>query len=220
MKTSIKLKIFILSPLIKLIVSSNCYTNEPPVKLLEVGAVADRFPASNSSYRISITNGYVSFLNMFFQSLYVLLKDEDSGRTEAEEKNGFPEKMLILNPHDGCAEYLIPLNEDEEQHVLMLFPGRKDNGAQFPDYCNKGGVEVELTLSNQSISSSCFVEEDNCLATTCAVDFESILMNETRRDTPSNIGIKLCVLESGTNYTAAVWEIDVSKVCHTFMNKF
>ena len=37
------------------------YTNETPVKLLEVESLADRYPASESEYRTSVTNGFVSF---------------------------------------------------------------------------------------------------------------------------------------------------------------
>ena len=35
------------------------YTNEAPVKLLQVESLADRYPASESEYRKSVTNGYV-----------------------------------------------------------------------------------------------------------------------------------------------------------------
>ena len=38
------------------------YTNEPPVKLLEVESLADRYPASESEYRTSLTDGFVSIL--------------------------------------------------------------------------------------------------------------------------------------------------------------
>ena len=41
------------------------YTEEPPVKLLEVKAFADRYPASDSEYRNSILNGYVSSFMKF-----------------------------------------------------------------------------------------------------------------------------------------------------------
>ena len=36
------------------------YTEESPVKLLEVESLADRYAASDTDFRISITNGYVS----------------------------------------------------------------------------------------------------------------------------------------------------------------
>ena len=35
------------------------YSEEPPVKLLEVESLAERFPASESQYRVSMENGYV-----------------------------------------------------------------------------------------------------------------------------------------------------------------
>ena len=41
------------------------YTDEPPVKLLEVKAFADRYPASDSKYRLSLLNGYVSSFMKF-----------------------------------------------------------------------------------------------------------------------------------------------------------
>ena len=35
------------------------YTNESPVKLLEVESLADRYPATESEYRTSVSNGFV-----------------------------------------------------------------------------------------------------------------------------------------------------------------
>ena len=35
------------------------YTDEPPVKLLEVESLAERFPATESQYRVSLENGFV-----------------------------------------------------------------------------------------------------------------------------------------------------------------
>ena len=40
-------------------ISGALYTDEPPVKLLEVVSLAARFPASQSQYRVSMENGYV-----------------------------------------------------------------------------------------------------------------------------------------------------------------
>ena len=40
--------------------SFEVYTNETPVKLLEVESLADRYPATESEYRTSISNGFVS----------------------------------------------------------------------------------------------------------------------------------------------------------------
>ena len=42
-----------------IILSLSIYTNEPPVKLLEVESLADRYPATESEYRTSVTNGFV-----------------------------------------------------------------------------------------------------------------------------------------------------------------
>jgi len=39
--------------------SLSLYTEEPPVKLLEVESLAERFPASESQYRVSVENGFV-----------------------------------------------------------------------------------------------------------------------------------------------------------------
>ena len=45
------------------------YTNEVPVKLLEVESMSDRFPASESEYRISVTDGHVSVnIGGYFQN--------------------------------------------------------------------------------------------------------------------------------------------------------
>ena len=35
------------------------YTEEPPVKLLEVESLAERFPATESQYRVSLEDGFV-----------------------------------------------------------------------------------------------------------------------------------------------------------------
>ena len=35
------------------------YTEEPPVKLLEVESLAERFPATESQYRVSVEDGFV-----------------------------------------------------------------------------------------------------------------------------------------------------------------
>ena len=53
------------------------YTNEVPVKLLEVESLADRYPATESEYRTSVTNGVVNnstfhstvFIKTFFYTL-------------------------------------------------------------------------------------------------------------------------------------------------------
>ena len=44
---------------ISLDIAAALYTEEPTVKLLEVESLADRFPASDSPYRIIIENGFV-----------------------------------------------------------------------------------------------------------------------------------------------------------------
>ena len=36
------------------------YTEESPVKLLEVESLADRYPATESEFRISVSDGFVS----------------------------------------------------------------------------------------------------------------------------------------------------------------
>ena len=41
--------------------SSAFYTEETPVKLLEVESFATRYPATESEYRISLINGFVIF---------------------------------------------------------------------------------------------------------------------------------------------------------------
>ena len=40
-------------------ISGALYTEEPPVKLLEVVSLAAKFPASDSEYRVSLENGNV-----------------------------------------------------------------------------------------------------------------------------------------------------------------
>ena len=42
--------------------SEGKYTEETPVKLLEVESLADRYPATESKYRISVSNGFVSII--------------------------------------------------------------------------------------------------------------------------------------------------------------
>ena len=41
-------------------ISGGRYTEEPPVKILEVQSLAERFPATESQYRVSLENGFVS----------------------------------------------------------------------------------------------------------------------------------------------------------------
>ena len=43
------------------IFTSAFYTEETPVKLLEVESFATRYPATESEYRISLINGFVIF---------------------------------------------------------------------------------------------------------------------------------------------------------------
>ena len=45
------------------------YTEETPLKMLDVRSVATRYPASNSEYRTNLENGYVSILNTFTKIL-------------------------------------------------------------------------------------------------------------------------------------------------------
>ena len=55
MEDKLKLLLFYVS------FTSAFYTEEFPVKLLEVESLADRYPAAESEYRLSVTNGFVSF---------------------------------------------------------------------------------------------------------------------------------------------------------------
>ena len=53
-----------------IILSLSIYTNEPPVKLLEVESLADRYPATESEYRTSVTNGFVR-IRIIYQNLNI-----------------------------------------------------------------------------------------------------------------------------------------------------
>merc|ERR1719320_1032211 len=111
--------LFLLSPVL------GFYTEEAPAKFLSVQSIASRFPASASSYRESLENGY----------------DEDSGRTEGETLNDFPEMRLMLNP-GGCGFYKFPFKQDQE--FAYIQPGRKQ-GNLYEDYCDKAPVNVEVS---------------------------------------------------------------------------
>ena len=54
-----KMKVVVVWIFILREISGANYTEEPPVKLLEVVSLAARFPASDSEYRVSLDNGYV-----------------------------------------------------------------------------------------------------------------------------------------------------------------
>ena len=59
----------LLSIVILFNVSSAIYTEETPVKLLSVAALADRYPTAESKYRVSLERGYVSILHLCIPSL-------------------------------------------------------------------------------------------------------------------------------------------------------
>ena len=64
------------------------YTNEPPVKLLEVESLADRYPASESEYRTSLTDGFVSTLNV--KCLTKIIHSYDNASTGCPVKLSTP----------------------------------------------------------------------------------------------------------------------------------
>jgi len=174
-----------------LVIKKSCaiYTEETPVKLLEVAPVADRYPASESQYRISITDGY----------------DEDAHRTEAEALNNFPENRTILNP-GGCAVYVLPVDVEDDQIFALIHPGRKEvEGQLYEYYCPKGRVEVEVTSNGQKANFSCFLDPEDCKSNACVGDFQSILEDDTE-----DVELSLCVPVDEVN-TASIWEINVSK---------
>ena len=57
--TDMNMKVVVVWIFILQEISGTNYTEEPPVKLLEVVSLAARFPASDSEYRVSLDNGYV-----------------------------------------------------------------------------------------------------------------------------------------------------------------
>ena len=139
--------------------SSICiYTNEVPVKFLQVEALADRYPATNSSYRTSVTNGVVSVWYLLWESNAGLkygfvFKDEDAHRTEGEELNGFPKDRLILSP-GGCAEYVLPVKAD--QNFAIIHPARKTTEGPYEDYCPKALINVAVLLPYNNFLSLWF----------------------------------------------------------------
>ena len=51
-----------LLPFFAITMANGEYTEETPLKMLDVRSVATRYPASNSEYRTNLENGYVSIL--------------------------------------------------------------------------------------------------------------------------------------------------------------
>ena len=85
------------------------YLKEVPVKLLNVRSLASRYPATNSKYRINITNGY----------------DEEVDRTESDKLNNFPSLKLTLSP-GGCSFYEIPIMPTQVNFFIQ--PAKKKGG--------------------------------------------------------------------------------------------
>ena len=76
---------------------SSLYTNEPPDKFLEVQSLSDRYPASESDYRINCTNCYVSKIIKLYISTYRV----------SQKKWYFVEKLSYLssNSKRKCLGY-------------------------------------------------------------------------------------------------------------------
>ena len=88
----------------------------------------------------------------------------------------------------------------------MIHPARKA-GETYENYCPKGKLDVEISSSDDSKTSFiCFPDPEDCQSTACVGDFSSVITGET-----NEIELNLCVDQS-EEYTAAVWEINVSKV--------
>ena len=60
----------VLSPSSTSVPDNTLYTEEPPVKLLDIESLAKRFPASDSQYRVSLENGYVRNIYCLFLIIY------------------------------------------------------------------------------------------------------------------------------------------------------
>ena len=138
-------------------------------------------------------------------------KDEDAHRIETEELNGFPEMRLILNP-GGCAEYKLPVETD--QQFAIIHPARKDVGGPYENYCPKAKVDVGVEANGLEASFSCFLDSASCESLACVGSFENVLSEDV-----SEIKMSLCVADSDPN-TAAIWEIDISKVRLTILDVF
>ena len=130
-------------------------------------------------------------------------KDEDAHRIETEELNGFPEMRLILNP-GGCAEYKLPVETD--QQFAIIHPARKDVGGPYENYCPKAKVDVTVEANGLKANFNCFLEADSCSSSSCAGSFASVLSEDV-----AEVQLSLCVADTDPN-TAAIWEIDISKV--------
>ena len=138
-------------------------------------------------------------------------KDEDAHRIETEELNGFPEMRLILNP-GGCAEYKLPVETD--QQFAIIHPARKDVGGPYENYCPKAKVDVTVEANGLKANFNCFLEADSCSSSSCAGSFASVLSEDV-----AEVQLSLCVADTDPN-TAAIWEIDISKVRLTILNVF
>ena len=130
-------------------------------------------------------------------------QDEDSGRTDGEELNDFPELRLILNP-GGCAMYQFPVKTD--QQFAIIHPARKAADGPFESYAPKARVDVQVKANGLETEFVCFPEADSPDSTSCVESFVPVLSKNV-----TEVQMVLCVNESDPN-TAAIWEIDISKV--------
>ena len=110
---------------------------------------------------------------------------------------------LILNP-GGCAEYRLPV--DEGQKFAIIHPARKDGGGSNEVYGPKATVDIGVKANEIQTNFFCFTEPNNMASTPCVGSFESVLGNNV-----TEVSLNLCVNENDNN-TAALWEIDISKV--------
>ena len=133
-------------------------------------------------------------------------QDEDAGATDGEELNGFPELRLILNP-GGCAVYKLPVETD--QKFVIIHPARKAADGPFESYAPKARVDVQVKANGLETEFVCFPEADSPDSTSCVGSFVSVLSKNVTE--VQIVQMVLCVNESDPN-TAAIWEIDISKV--------
>ena len=95
---------------------------------------------------------------------------------------------------------------DEGQKFAIIHPARKDGGGSNEVYGPKATVDIGVKANEIQTNFFCFTEPNNMASTPCVGSFESVLGNNV-----TEVSLNLCVNENDNN-TAALWEIDISKV--------
>ena len=100
--------------------------------------------------------------------------------------------------------YQFPVEKD--QQFAIIHPARKAADGPFESYAPKARVDVQVKANGLETEFVCFPEANSTDSTSCVGSFVPVLSKNV-----TLVQMVLCVNESDPN-TAAIWEIDISKV--------